>query len=161
MTTTPSSPDASDKDLAAIEASSLVKASSATHGIAGVTVALTGIQFVTSGSFYEWSLNLVPWALVLLGVVQAGVALLVLRNHHPAAIAGVLVGGASFLGSLAWIALIAWLATQGAYILSIVALASAPAAGAAALLAPFTLSHTKRGWEAKKRLQAAGIELGF
>lgn len=150
------SPDPNDRDLALVEPTSTVKMCAALHGIAGTVTALAGLQFVTSGSFIEAYLNALPWSLVALGAIQVGLALLVLRNHHPAAIAASLNAALLALLALGWLVLSI---TSG--MLSFMALGAVPAAGSAAILSPFTLGQTKRGWDAKKRLSESGIELGL
>lgn len=148
----------SDRDLALVEATPRVKLSAALHGVAGGIAAISGLQFVTSASFLgedAW-MNALPWSLLGLGAIQVGLALLVLKNRHPAAVAASANAVLIAVGSLAWLILGI---TSGLF--SCMALIGVPAAGAAAIIAPFTLGQTKRGWEAKKRLQESGIELGL
>jgi hypothetical protein len=148
--------DPAEPDLAHLEPTARTKTSAALHGMSGVLTALAGVQFVTSASFYDPIQNALPWSLAVLGVVQVVVALLVLRNHHPAALAGSLLAAVIALGALAWLVLSL---TSG--MLSFLAIVAVPVAGCAALLAPAALAHTRRGWDAKKRLEDAGMELGL
>lgn len=152
------SPAAADgeRDLAELQVRPTVKAAAALGGMSGAIAVLTGLQFTTSGSFYEAAYNVVPWALTALGAVQLGLALLVLRNHFGATI------GASGIGVLVALVAVGWavLASTSGF-LSCMAIALVPLAGSAAIVSPFALGPTKRASDAKKRLQDAGIELGF
>ena len=146
----------SERDLAELQVKSTVKAAAAFGGMSGVVAVLTGLQFTTSASFVESIYDALPWSLAGFGAVQLGLALLVLRNHFPACVAASLVGVLVALLAVAWVLLSV---THQLY--SALALLEVPLAGCAALLAPLALGPTKRAWDAKKRLQDAGIELGF
>lgn len=152
--TAPSDPG--DADLALVDASASAKASSALHGMAGVISALAGVQFVTSGSFVDPALNAVPWSLIALGVLEVPIALLVLRNHYPAALAGALLAPLLAIAALGWLVL-----GMSSGMMSFLAMSAVPAAGGAAVVAPFALASVRRGWAAKRRLAASGMELGL
>ena len=155
--TAPSPPSADgEADLAQLQVKPTVKAAAALGGMSGAISVLTGLQFTTSGSFHEAMYNAVPWALSALGAVQLVLALMVLRNHFPAAL------GASVVGALVAVVAAGWavLASTSGF-LSCLAIVLVPLAGSAAMVTPFALGATKRAWDAKKRLQDAGIELGF
>lgn len=156
MTAPPTPSPESERDLADLQVKPTAKAAAALGGMSGAIAVLTGLQFTTSGSFYEALYNVVPWTLSGLGAVQLALALMVLRNHFPATI------GASVVGALVALVAVGWavLASTSGF-LSCMAIVLVPLAGSAALVAPFALGATKRAWDAKKRLQDAGIDLGF
>ncbi|MDQ3034571.1 MAG: hypothetical protein M3Y87_19335 [Myxococcota bacterium] len=155
MTGTSREPDG-DADLAQLRVRGTVSAAAALNGMSGVIAVLSGVQFTTSAAFHDPLYNVVPWALVGLGVVQLGLALLVMRNSHGATIALSFLAPLITMVALGW-AMLAW--TNGFH--SFIAVCEIPLAGSAAVLAPFALGPTRRARDAKRRLQDAGMDLGF
>lgn len=145
-----------EADLAQLEVRGSVKAAGAVNAMSGVIAILTGLQFTTSGSFYEAIYDAVPWSLTALGAVQLVLAILMLRNHFPATVIAAVVAPLVALDALGW----AYLATTSGF-LSPMAVLEIPLAGSAAIVAPLAIGATRRAWLAKKRLEDAGIELGF
>lgn len=145
-----------DGDLSQLQVKGTVSAAAALNGASGVIAVLTGLQFTTSASFHEPLYNALPWALTALGAVQAGLALMVLRNHHGATIAVSFVALLVAIAAVAWAGL-AWSSGFG----SPMAIVEIPLAGCAAILAPFALGPTRRARDARRRLQDSGMDLGF
>jgi hypothetical protein len=148
--------NASDTDLSDMRVRGTVKAAGALAGMSGVVGFLTGVQFTTSFAFNEPALNVVPWGLALLGAAQAGLAILVLRNHYAGAIACAVVSALVALVAVGWTVL-AWMHE----LISCIAICEVPLAGSAAVLAPLAVIPVKRAWLVKKRLSDSGFELGF
>lgn len=154
--TDPSREPGGDGDLAHLRVRASVSAAAALNGMSGLIATLTGLQFTTSASFHDPLYDAVPWSLVGLGVVQLGLALLVLRNSHAATIAVSLLAPVIAVVAVGW----ALLASSNG-IWSPIAMCEVPLAGTAALLAPFALGPTRRARDAKRRLQDSGMDLGF
>ncbi len=151
----PSRDAAADADLAQLNVKGTVNAAAALNGMSGVIAFLSGIQFTTSASFHDPLYNVVPWSLVVFGVVQLGLALLVMRNHHGATIAASFVAPLVTLIAVGWAGL-AWSNGFGSF-LAIIAI---PLAGSADILAPLALGPTRRARDARRRLQDSGLDLG-
>jgi hypothetical protein len=145
-----------DGDLSQLQVKGTVYVAAALNGMSGVIALLTGLQFTTSASFYEPLYNALPWSLAALGLVQGGLALLVMRNGHGATIAVSFVALIVAVASVAW-AVLAWSNGFG----SPMAILLIPLAGSAAVIAPFALGPTRRARDARRRLQDAGMDLGF
>jgi hypothetical protein len=148
--------DAGERDLAALAVRAPVKAAAALSGMSGTFALLGGLQFTTSGSFVDATLNLVPWSLAGLGAAQLGLALLVMRNHYPATIAASVLNMVVALVASGW----AVLAASSGF-LSCMAMVAPALAAAAALATPFALGPARRAHLARQRLRDDGLDLGL
>lgn len=132
----------------------LVKAASTVLALAGVFIALTGVQ-VLGARFFEAWVNAVPPLFLVMGIALVPAALSLFRGSMFAAVAAVAIAGLAFLMTSAW-----FIFTFGS-ILSLMNVMAVPMAGLGALLGLLALPHVRKMAQAKQRLAEQGMSLGL
>ena len=131
-----------------------VKGAAACFAIGGLFLVLTGVQILGLRWYASW-MNLGKWAFFALGALTFVLGLRIFRGDARANAIGVGVAGIDALFGAGWFVL-----TFGA-ILSLMNVLAVVVCALAAVLAIFSLKHTRRMSEARARLADEGMSLGL
>jgi hypothetical protein len=143
-----------DDDMSAAQPNLLVKLSAALYGLAGVLVALSGVQLLTM-LLDGYSIPApLPYGLLGGGVGLLYVGTRVFRARTWAAFTALVLAPALLL------VLGGWLAYSVTAIFSCIVLVSLPMLVLSGILGAVTLGGVRRAAAARARLDAAGLSLG-
>ena len=145
----------SDADLKAVEPAIVVKIAAAVLGVAGLMIALVGLQLIGLHFYRYPELGYVKFGYMLSGVVSIALAAQLYRARPWAPIA------AGAVASLTAIALFAWLVFLFADVFSCLAIISLPLMGLSAILAFASIPAVQKTVAARNRLASQGMPLGF
>jgi hypothetical protein len=144
-----------EDDIAAATPPLLARVAGGADALAGLLVALTGVQTLTLVNLRA-PYTLAPWVLVALGLPTVVLGTFVFRARAIAAIAAIGAGVVLVLASSAWLILSF---THGLF--SLFAMASPFVAAAAMVLTILALGPCQRASSARERLSAQGMNLGI
>lgn len=143
-----------DADVSAAQPHLIVKLSAAAYALAGVFVALSGLQLVGL-RFYDSLLAPLPYVLMLGGVSLLYLATRVYRARTWAAITALVLAPALL------VILVGWVAYSITAVFSCMVLLAFSLLGLSAVLGGVALSWVRRAAQARARLDAAGMSLGL
>jgi len=135
----------------------MVKAAAAFQAVSGIYLTASAIQMLTSIVFYGdlALLQYANWALVLSGVFQVFLAAQTIRMRTTFTLIAV-----PFNIVLAFV-VAGWIATNVHFmIFSVMQLGTLIFTWCAGALMPFTIGPTRRAGEARRALEAEGLDLG-
>lgn len=144
-----------DADMAAAAPSTIVRMASGLVMVAGLAVALVGVQnlvgFRITGGYFAMLVGL-----VVLGVVAIGVGWVHGKARAWAALASLVIAVLMLLAAGTWLVV----SFMGGG-LSVMALGAVGLSGVAVVIVPFSLGPSRRATEAQTRLRDAGMDLGL
>jgi peptidoglycan/LPS O-acetylase OafA/YrhL len=143
-----------DAEIERVRVPIVVRGVAALDAVAGLVTAVYGFQIFLLID-YGWE-RAVPFLFIALGVGGIASAAYLGMGRHPASWASAIVNGAVFVVGSAWFV---YLILTGAF--SCLGLFVPPIALAAAVASPFTIKPSRDISLARKRLQKAGLALGF
>lgn len=148
--------DTTDDDLKLADTPSIAKAAAAVTGMSGLLVGLTGLQLKAAGlrSRLEW-VELVPYALIALGVLQVVFAAMIFRSRGWAVLTGAGVNALTALLACGW------LVYSLSFSVSLLALGGAPVSALAVLMVLVSIPAVRRTSAARRRLTEQGLGLGL
>ncbi len=144
-----------ERDIAESSPPVLARVAGGVVGLAGLVVALTGAQTMMMVRVHGL-LAAAPWALIGLGLVEAGLAALVFRARAWGVGVAIGVSFTLVLSSSAWL-----LVSVGSGLLSLYALAGPAVSLAAAVLSLLVMGPSQRASAARARLKEQGMDLGI
>ncbi|GAB5545308.1 MAG: hypothetical protein SangKO_050680 [Sandaracinaceae bacterium] len=147
--------DLSDADLKAAEPSMIVKMACIAQGLTGLVVALSGVQLFGVRSHEYAFVKMVPWFLLVSGVVQIAVAAQVFRARPWAAYFG------AGHGAIVALSMVGWFFFSFPDILSCMQLIGTPLSVLSAILAAVAIGGVRHTAAARQRLADQGTPLGF
>jgi hypothetical protein len=148
-------PQSAEEDIAAATPPVIARIAGGLVALAGIVVALTGAQTLAMVTI-RGSLELAPYVLALLGLVEIGAGVLVFRARGWAAIAAAVVSFVNVLASGLWL-----LVSMGHGLLSLYALASPFVSIVGGVMAIVAVGPCERASAARRRLREQGMDLGI
>ena len=146
---------ADEDDLVVAAATpSTVKAAAAFVALAGLFVALTGLQAISFRWSQPWR-NAMPLVFLALGVAMIPLGAMLYRGRAFAAIGGLACAGICALGTCTW-----FVVTWGS-VFSLMNIAAVPLCVLGALFSGLSIPATRRMAEARARLADQGLDVGF
>ena len=135
----------------------MVKAAAGFQAVSGIYLAASALQMLTSIVFYGdlEVLQYINWALALSGILQVFLAAQTIRMRTTFTFIAVP------FNILLALVVAGWIATNVHFmIFSVMQLGTLIFSWCAAALMPFTIGPTKRAGEARRALEAEGLDLG-
>ena len=148
-------PHNAEEDIAAATPPAIARIAGGLVAFAGIVLALTGAQTLAMVTI-RGELEMVPYVLALLGLVEIAAGVLVFRARGWGAIAAVASSAVDLLASGLWL-----LVSVGHGLLSLYAMASPFVAIVAGIMAFLALGPCARASAARRRLREQGMDLGI
>ena len=135
-----------------------VRGAAGLHVVSGLYVLLSAVQLLTSVVFFGalWMVQVLNWALIVMGVAQIAVGAQLIRMRTPWAVIATVFGFALALLVTGWM-----IANVAFTIFSCMQLGALVFAWSAAMLSPLTIGAVARASQARKKLEEGGMGLGL
>lgn len=144
-----------EEDIAAATPPVIARIAGGLVALAGIVVALTGLQTLAMVTI-RGPLEIAPYALALLGIVEIAAGTLVFRARGWAAIGAAVTSFVAVLASGLWL-----LVSMAHGLLSLYAMASPFVATVAGVMAIVAAGPCERASAARRRLREQGMDLGI
>lgn len=143
-----------DEDIQAADSPLIVKAAAAVQGFSGLFVMLNGLQLL-GATFRTEILDFGPWAQVVFGLAQLGMAAMQFRARVYAGV------GSIVLGAVVALMMVIWFFFLATSIVSCVMYAAVPLSLLNLLLSVAAIMPLLRTARARQRLADQGMGLGL
>lgn len=152
----PDDPGDFHEEVSATEATGMVKAAGGLQAATGVLVAFSGIQLKLVGLTGKSWVTMMPWLMIVGGVVAVYLAVKILKTRGWAALGGTALNALIGLGMGVWVLL-----TLASGFVSLIATLVPMVALLGTVFGAIAIGPCLRASQARRKLQDAGIDMSF